>query len=111
MSEIVVYRDGFESDGTIVKMATLTSKGGNLVLSIQVPLDAEVAGVVTTHLNNIAKIAVRFSATPAKSIEDAEDKTQGKLALDALGGDEGGTADDEDLDEDTEATDEEAEDA
>jgi len=86
MSEILVYRDGFEADGTIVKLGTLTSKGGNLMLGLQVPLDGKISQVVTDHLNNIAHITVRFSShpTPAQP-SDPSDRKQGTLALDGMG--------------------------
>lgn len=70
MSQILTYQDGFEADGSIVKMGTFVSKGGGLMLQVQLPLEGNLAAVVAMHLGNIAEIKVRFSsakpATPGK---------------------------------------------
>jgi hypothetical protein len=62
MSSILTYRDGFEADGSIVKMGTFVSKGGGLMLQVQLPLEGNLAAVVAMHLGNIAEIKVRFSS-------------------------------------------------
>lgn len=62
MSQIITYGSALESDAQVTKMGTFTSKGGGLMIQVQLPLDAALAGVIAMHLGNIAKIRLEFSS-------------------------------------------------
>lgn len=62
MSEILTYGSKLVTDAQVTKMGTFTSKGGGLMVQVQLPLDSGLAGVIATHLGNIARLTLEFSS-------------------------------------------------
>ncbi|MEI8095906.1 MAG: hypothetical protein WCG80_16980 [Spirochaetales bacterium] len=79
MSSVLTYGAAFEADCQITKMGTFTSKGGGLMIQVQLPLDASLAGVIAMHLGNIAKIRMEFSSAKLASNGPASRLEQGEL--------------------------------
>jgi hypothetical protein len=79
MSSVLTYGAAFEADCQITKMGTFTSKGGGLMIQVQLPLDASLAGVIAMHLGNIAKIRMEFSSAKPASNGPASRAEQGEL--------------------------------
>ena len=93
MSDVIKYDTMIQANCTVEGTSTVNQKGGYLRVNIKIPITAgdpagaeHLAGKLTTHLGNVARLTLEFSSMKAGQRggdgEEGEDPAQ--MTLDEL---------------------------